>query len=90
MTRQKLLQRPHSGKFGLPTFTRVSSSTLYTVLGEFSTNRGPLLASLPGVCKVLNEPILTVHLRPSSPLLDVSTTHKPNFPSMSNFVSFDT
>lgn len=41
MTRQKLLERPYSGKFGLPTFTHVSSSTLYTVLGGLQHKSGP-------------------------------------------------
>lgn len=81
MTRQKLLERPYSGKFVVSLPLLACPHLLSTqCLGDFSTNRGPLLASLPGVCKVLNEPILIVHLRPSSPILDVSTTHKPNPP----------
>lgn len=76
MTRQKLLQRPHSGKSGLPTFTHVSSVYPLQSARELQHKSGPT----PSQSSRLNEPILTAPLMPSSPLLDVSTTHRPNSP----------
>lgn len=61
-------------------YSHVLSLPSTQCLGNSSTDQVPLLASLPGVCKALNEPVLTAPLMPSSPLLDGSATHRPNSP----------